>query len=261
MSIQLLDKTRKINQLLHNNNSNRFAFDDICEVMGQVMTANVLVISRKGKIVGHFRNDEGYGLSELIPDEKGELIDASLAGRFLDILSTKENVSLTTLGFSEETSKRYEAIISPIIISGDRLGTMVIYRRSERFDIEDIILAEYGTAVVGLELLRSINEEEAYELRQQQIAKSAAASLSVSEIDAVRNILDELKTREGIIIASKVADKAGITRSVIVNALRKLESAGIIESRSSGMKGTFIRILNDAIYESIGAGESRLSSS
>ena len=77
----------------------------------------------------------------------------------------------------------------------------------------------------------------------------------------MRNILEELKTREGIIIASKVADKAGITRSVIVNALRKLESAGIIESRSSGMKGTFIRILNDAIYESIGEGESRLSSS
>ena len=70
MSIQLLDKTRKINQLLHNNNSDRFVFDDICEVMGQVMTANVLVISRKGKIVGHYRNDEGYGLSELIPDAK-----------------------------------------------------------------------------------------------------------------------------------------------------------------------------------------------
>ena len=146
MSIQLLDKTRKINQLLHNNNSDRFAFDDICEVMGDVLAANVLVISRKGKIVGHYRNDEGYGLSELIPDTKGEFIDASLAGRFLDILSTKENVSLTTLGFSEKTSNEYEAIVSPIIISGDRLGTMVIYRKGQRFDIDDIILAEYGTA-------------------------------------------------------------------------------------------------------------------
>jgi transcriptional pleiotropic repressor len=251
MSIQLLDKTRKINQLLHNNNSDRFAFDDICEVMGDVLAANVLVISRKGKIVGHYRNDEGYGLSELIPDTKGELIDTSLAGRFLDILSTKENVSLTTLGFSEKTSNEYEAIVSPIIISGDRLGTMVIYRKGQRFDIDDIILAEYGTAVVGLELLRSINEEEAHEMRRQQVAKSAVASLSVSEVDAVRNILEELKGEEGIIIASKVADKAGIIRSVIVNALRKLESAGIIESRSSGMKGTFIKILNDSIYDSI----------
>jgi transcriptional pleiotropic repressor len=29
---------------------------------------------------------------------------------------------------------------------------------------------------------------------------------------------------------------------VIVNALRKLESAGIIESRSLGMKGTHIKV-------------------
>ncbi len=40
-----------------------------------------------------------------------------------------------------------------------------------------------------------------------------------------------------VIVASKVADRVGITRSVIVNALRKLESAGVIESRSLGMKG------------------------
>ena len=56
---------------------------------------------------------------------------------------------------------------------------------------------------------------------------------------------------EGILVASKIADRVGITRSVIVNALRKFESAGVIESRSSGMKGTYIKIINDAIYEEI----------
>ena len=56
-----------------------------------------------------------------------------------------------------------------------------------------------------------------------------------------------------MLIASKIADKAGITRSVIVNALRKLESAGIIESRSSGMRGTYIRIVNDLVEEELEA--------
>ena len=46
----------------------------------------------------------------------------------------------------------------------------------------------------------------------------------------------------------KIADRVGITRSVIVNALRKFESAGVIESHSSGMKGTYIKVLNDAIF-------------
>ena len=43
----------------------------------------------------------------------------------------------------------------------------------------------------------------------------------------------------------------GITRSVIVNALRKFESAGVIESRSSGMKGTYIKVLNDVIFDEL----------
>jgi transcriptional pleiotropic repressor len=50
-------------------------------------------------------------------------------------------------------------------------------------------------------------------------------------------------------VASKIADRARITRSVIVNALRKLESAGVIESKSLGMKGTHIKILNAHLIE------------
>ena len=55
--------------------------------------------------------------------------------------------------------------------------------------------------------------------------------------------------KEGLLVASKIADRVGITRSVIVNALRKLESAGVIESRSLGMKGTFIKVLNDKFWK------------
>ena len=33
MSVQLLDKTRKINKLLHNNNSSKVVFNDICKVL------------------------------------------------------------------------------------------------------------------------------------------------------------------------------------------------------------------------------------
>ena len=57
--------------------------------------------------------------------------------------------------------------------------------------------------------------------------------------------LNELNGNQGLLVASKIADRVGITRSVIVNALRKLESAGVIESRSLGMKGTYIKVLND----------------
>ena len=37
MSVQLLDKTRKINKLLHNNNSHKVVFNDICEVLSDIL--------------------------------------------------------------------------------------------------------------------------------------------------------------------------------------------------------------------------------
>jgi len=79
----------------------------------------------------------------------------------------------------------------------------------------------------------------------------AIDTLSYSELEAIEHIFDELDGEEGLLVASKVADRVGITRSVIVNALRKFESAGVIESRSLGMKGTYIKILNDYLLEDL----------
>ena len=52
MGVQLLDKTRKINKLLHNNNSSKVVFNDICRVLTDILDSNALVISKKGKVLG-----------------------------------------------------------------------------------------------------------------------------------------------------------------------------------------------------------------
>ena len=210
MSVELLDKTRKIGQLLHNNSSSKVVFNDICAVLTDILESNVLVISRKGKVLG-------VGLSDHI----------------------------------EELNHKFQAIVNPIEIAGERLGTVFMYRIDKPFEIDDIILAEYGTTVVGLEMMRSLNEESAEENRKVQIVKSAINTLSYSELEAIVHIFDELGGPEGVLVASKIADRVGITRSVIVNALRKFESAGVIESKSSGMKGTYIKVLNDAVYDQL----------
>ena len=155
------------------------------------------------------------------------------------------------MGFDRENCQKYQAIITPIDIGGERLGTLFIYKCGDPFDIDDIILSEYGTTVVGLEMMRSVNEENAEENRKVQIVKSAISTLSFSELSAITHIFDELEGNEGILVASKIADRVGITRSVIVNALRKFESAGVIESRSSGMKGTYIKVLNDVVFDEL----------
>ena len=251
MSVQLLDKTRKINKLLHNNNSQKVVFTDICEVLGETLNSNALVISKKGKVLGISNRDGIPEIQELIPEKIGQYIDPMLNERLLGILSTKENVNLATLGFEDDRIKKSKALITPIDIAGERLGTLFVYRGQSEYEIDDIILGEYGTTVVGLEMMRSVNEESAEESRKLAIVKSAISTLSFSELEAITHIFEELDGTEGILVASKIADRVGITRSVIVNALRKFESAGVIESRSSGMRGTYIKVLNDVIFDEL----------
>lgn len=250
-SVQLLDKTRKIGKLLHNNNSSKVVFNDICSVLCEILGSNVLVISKKGKVLGVGDADGVDSITELIVDQVGGFIDKLLNERLLSILSTKENVNLETLGFEAVDVKKFQAIITPIEIAGERLGTLFIYKCNSQYDIDDIILCEYGTTVVGLEMLRAVSEESAEETRKLGVIKSAINTLSYSEMEAVVHIFEELNGMEGILVASKIADRVGITRSVIVNALRKFESAGVIESRSSGMKGTYIKVLNDMVFDEV----------
>lgn len=251
MSVELLDKTRKINKLLHNNNSTKVVFNDICRVLSDILESNILVISKKGKVLGYGKRSEVDEIRELIKSDVGSMIDKMLNERLLSILSTKENVNLSTLGFSSENTKKFKVVIAPIDIAGERLGTLFIYKCDEQYEIDDIILSEYGTTVVGLEMMRSVNEENAEEERKIQIVRSAISTLSFSELEAIVHIFEELDGTEGILIASKIADRVGITRSVIVNALRKFESAGVIESRSSGMKGTYIKVINDVVFDEL----------
>ncbi len=251
MSVQLLDKTRKINKLLHNNNSHKVVFNDICDVLSDILNSNVLVISKKGKILGIKNREDIPEIHELIESKVGLMIDGMLNERLLLVLSTKENVNLTTLGFDGENIDKYTGLLLPIDIAGERLGTLFMYKMAGQYDIDDIILGEYGTTVVGLEMMRALNEENAEEDRKVAIVKSAINTLSFSEMQAVKHIFSELNGDEGILVASKVADRVGITRSVIVNALRKFESAGVIEARSSGMKGTYIKVINDVIFDEL----------
>lgn len=251
MSVQLLDKTRKINKLLHNSSSSKVVFNDICQVLMETLSSNILVLSKKGKVLGVSICPGVDEITELIDDKIGGHIDLLLNERFLGVLSTKENVNLQTLGF-EHVPGNYQGIVNPIDIAGERLGTLFMYRNDHPYDIEDIIVSEYGTTVVGLEMMRAVHDENAEEDRKQQIVKSAFSTLSFSELEADHSIF--LMSWWGMRVcpvASKIADRVGITRSVIVNALRKFESAGVIESRSSGMKGTYIKVLNEVIFDEL----------
>ena len=138
--------------------------------------------------------------------------------------------------------------IIPVYGGLKRLGTLVL-AKSEECTTQELILAEVGATVIGLEILRGQSEQTERLNRKKEAVQQAMAVLSYSEIEAVKYIFQELDGDEGFVVAIRLADKYMLTRSVIVNALRKLESAGVIQARSLGMKGTYIKVMNELLHE------------
>ncbi|QNO16411.1 GTP-sensing pleiotropic transcriptional regulator CodY [Alkalicella caledoniensis] len=252
---ELLSKTRRINKLLQRNNGQTVDFSEMAEVLKDIISANVYVASRKGKILG----------SATVKDFECEIMKSEVlpTGKFpeeyneqlLKVSETSQNIKAKNICvFGSEEKCLFEnniTTIVPIIGSGERLGTLVLARFADEFLDQDLILAEYGAAVVGMEIIRAKTTEVEEEARNKAIVQLAIGTLSYSELEAIEHIFEELNGTEGLLVASKVADRVGITRSVIVNALRKFESAGVIESRSLGMKGTYIKIKNEKLLEEL----------
>ncbi len=252
-SQQLLDKTRKINKILQNSGVNPVSFPDLSQILNEVMGSNVYVISARGKVLGASFTHEGD--SSIIIDDSGvqkfpnDHVEA--INKINETVSNLTREKLLDVLKGEISSYNKLVTIVPIIGNAQRLGTLILSRYEKEFDDGDLVLAEYAATVVGLEILRSKSEEMEEELRKVAVVQMAIGTLSYSELEAVDHIFKELDGNEGLLVASKIADRAGITRSVIVNALRKFESAGVIDSRSLGMKGTHIRILNDKLMEEL----------
>lgn len=246
--MDLLNKTRKINSMLQQTGGKQVNFKEMAESLSEVIQANIFVVSRRGKLLGFQINQqiENERMKKMLEDRQ---FPEEYTNNLFNVKETSSNLDVESeyTAFPVENKELFKSgwtTIIPIVGGGERLGTLILSRVEQKFADDDLILGEYGATVVGMEILREKAEEIEEEARSKAVVQMAISSLSYSELEAIEHIFEELKGNEGLLVASKIADRVGITRSVIVNALRKLESAGVIESRSLGMKGTYIKVLN-----------------
>ncbi|GAB4072500.1 GTP-sensing pleiotropic transcriptional regulator CodY [Barrientosiimonas marina] len=247
--MELLERARKINAMLQKTGGKPVDFNDMSVTLQDAIKGNIFILSRRGKLLGYAINQEIENERMKSMLEERQFPEEYTHGLF-NIFETTANLDIDSpfTAFPVENRELFKdglTTIVPIIGGGERLGTLVLSRLSESFNEDDLLLGEYGATVVGMEMLHEKTEEIEVEARSKAVVQMAISSLSYSELEAIDHIFEELNGREGLLVASKIADRVGITRSVIVNALRKLESAGVIESRSLGMKGTYIKVLND----------------
>jgi transcriptional pleiotropic repressor len=264
--MNLLSKTRKINNLLQTTAGKTVSFREVSETLSDIMEANAFILSTHGKLLG-------FAINQKIENERMKQILESrqfpeeYTDNLFHIKETSSNLDVNSeySVFPVENKDLFQdglTTIVPIIGGGERLGTLIIARLQHSFHNDDLILAEYSSTVVGMEILRGKTEEIEKKVRSKAIVQMAMSSLSYSELEAIEHIFEELNGKEGLLVASRIADRVGLTRSVIVNALRKLESAGVIESRSLGMKGTYLKVLNDDFLmelEQLKSNKSRLA--
>jgi len=221
------------------NEGNEVAYSDLCLSLKEAMpeNINVYLVDKTGKMLAYALEegftssayDEEWIINRMLPDELSNSLMKIGAVTIYD-------------GF-----EKANILVAPIVGGGRRIGSLLFAAPNASFDENDFIIAEFAATTIGMIIANRIDLMQEDEAQEVKLARSAIKSLSYSEILAMQHIFDELDGDEGLLVASRIADNAGITRSVIVNALRKLASAGVVESRSLGMKGTYLRILNKEI--------------
>ncbi|WP_374713059.1 hypothetical protein [Symbiobacterium terraclitae] len=79
------------------------------------------------------------------------------------------------------------------------------------------------------------------EIESEDPIGRAISTLSVSEEAVLKSLLESVPNERTVqVVTSQIADQTGISRSSVVSVLRRLQSAGLLETRSLGTKGTHI---------------------
>ncbi|MDO5116027.1 MAG: GTP-sensing pleiotropic transcriptional regulator CodY [Synergistaceae bacterium] len=252
----LLEKTRVVSRVLQSRKDRGVPdYQKLSRLMCDLSAANVYVINKDGRILGYAWVSE-YDC----PIMADTLINGCMPAAYVEKVnqfheSVLNHTDHGLCAYAVDQPCAYSnkhVLIVPISGAGERLGTLILARFGCQFDTRDLVLAEYLSTVVGLEILNDKGKTIEERGRERLVVQMAMRALSYSEVESVRHIIEDLGGPEGVVVASKVADRVGVTRSVIVNALRKLGSAGIIESRSLGMKGTYIKVLSPLFLEELG---------
>ena len=254
---EFLLKIKRLNWVLAESTTGNLSYADLSKILSELTEANFYILDNKGKVLG-----VSYDLASdtsTIPDESGdEKVPFEHNKMFLEVLQTQANLRgediTAMLGEDYNLKDKYHTVI-PCVSGGARQGTILVTRYDRPFTDEEIVLCEYGATVVALEIQRKLQLEKAHERSLRMSCEMALDTLSFSEKDALIKIMQSFEEDETILVASKLAVQYKLTNSVIVNALKKLESAGILETKSLGMKGTYIRILNPFLRETVDNAE------
>lgn len=163
-------------------------------------------------------------------------------------------VDLSTDAVAGESSapQAPQRISMPITSHETSLGTLALWRSDRAFSDNEQLAVNIALSIFTLLLRQLQSENAANKKRRTESVRAVINTLSYSELEAAVTIIKVIDGNEGKLIAGQIAKQLGFTGAVITSAMRKLQGAGLIETRCLGMKGTYICVKDALLANELG---------
>ena len=229
--------------------------DDIGTMARELLDAQVHILSADGQLLGCTAcAGDGCRLN----DRQSALRIAQSLTALTDTRITVDKNGVCPFREGSCSFKERTHIVIPLYFASGRIGTLVCTRDGDNRDELYQALCKILAMLCSMAVYNDSRQKQQADQREYSSAQQALASLSFTErkaVDAVFRFLQEQTGSgnsglpHGLLNASEIAKREGITRSVIASAIKKLESAGMLSVKSLGMKGTYISLLNASICD------------
>lgn len=253
----IIGKIQELNNLFQHSVEDMVSLQQFCDRLSHMLRANIYIFFQNGEILCYSlcaKYDCCYSdislRDRMLPQKYKSIFD----GVERSVFNVYEKTPTCTCKDVDKCiySERFFSIV-PIYYYAMNVtkAGMLMMRYGSSFEQEEEILCEYTAMLVSLELFyqnKNSIKEEAMQIAGSQIA---VKYLSIGELNAAKVILEQIDNDEGSLLLVKVADQAFVTQSVVSNALKKLESAGVISTRSCGVKGKYVKVNNKYVLDDI----------
>src|SRR5665647_2775276 len=143
-----------LNKILQKSGTEPVVFDDICNLLSDVLQCNVYIVSRKGKILG-YNLSSGFECG-IVKEEILKIMrfPEDYNNSLLNINETKANLTNKNICVFQDNKEcgieNKMSTIVPINGNRERLGTLLLARFDKEFTDDDLVLVEYSATIVGL---------------------------------------------------------------------------------------------------------------
>lgn len=244
----LLERMRQLNSLFMRAVTTYTPLQALCDQLCNIIVCNIYIFDTAGHIFTYSIADR-----YMCPYTECSLENEQLPPYYLEMFHstdqciTNQYQQVPVCTYNADGicifSDRYFSLY-PIFTNFHKTAGILLIRYGDYFSESDQVLCEYTNAIVSLEMMRREQERAQQLSAETAAARLAVASLTYSELRVVLAVLDELSKGSGNIFLNQVASRSYATQSTVTSALKKLEGAGVIATKSQGVKGKFVRVTN-----------------